>query len=237
MPTAKKSALAIRHVHFEALGNFASELAAAGYEYGYADVGYGQLLGLDPLKPDLLIILGGPIGVYETETYPFLADELSLIKARLEAGRPILGVCLGAQLIAAALGAKVAPARIKEIGFAPLTLTDAGMRSPLRHLAGVAVLHWHGDAFEIPRRAELLALTVIAKQAFSIGANVLALQFHPEIDPINDLEPWLIGHAVELANAGISPDRIRAEVRALGTDLKKAGQAMFAEWLSNLSRG
>lgn len=228
-----RRALALRHVHFETLGTFEQPLADAGYTLDYLDVGQRDLTAVDPTAPDLLVVLGGPIGVYETRAYPFLEQELALIKARLSAGAPLLGICLGSQLIAAALGARVAPSGTKEIGFAPVVLTDAGRRSPLRHLADVSVLHWHGDAFDLPPGAALLATTAVANQAFAIGANVLGLQFHPEADTTNALEPWLIGHAAELAGAGIDPVALRADARVHGPGLSTAGRAMFAEWLAN----
>lgn len=227
-----KTAVAIRHVHFETLGTFEQELARAGYDIAYVDVGESDLAKFDALAPDFLAILGGPIGVYETDAYPFLEDEFSIVRKRLEAGLPLLGICLGAQLIAAALGAKVAPSGGKEIGFAPLTLTEAGRRSPLRHLDGVPVLHWHGDAFGLPDGAELLATTPLANQAFAISRNVLGLQFHAEADTRDNLESWLIGHAAELAAAGINPVQIREACRANGLALRDAGRAMFKEWLA-----
>ena len=230
----KKTALALRHVHFETLGTFEPELDKADFALSYLDVGSPDLRTVDPLSPDLLVVLGGPIGVYETDAYPFLADELSLIGARLEAGLPILGICLGAQLIAAALGARVAATGVKEIGFAPVALTEAGLRGPLRHLTGVEVLHWHGDAFDLPQGADLLATTQVANQAFSIGPNVLGVQFHPEADTSHNLEAWLIGHAAELAGAGVDPRQIRAAAAQHGPALRKAGQAAFAEWLAQL---
>jgi GMP synthase (glutamine-hydrolysing) len=229
-----KTAVAIRHVHFETLGTFEQELARAGYDIAYADVGESDLAKFDALAPDFLTILGGPIGVYETNAYPFLKHELSIVRTRLEAGLPLLGICLGAQLIAAALGAKVAPSGGKEIGFAPLTLTEAGRHSPLRHLDGVTVLHWHGDAFALPDEAELLATTSLANQAFAIGRNVLGLQFHAEADTRRELEPWLIGHAAELAAASIDPVQVREACRANGPALRDAGRAMFKEWLAAL---
>lgn len=234
MPPHRR-AVAIRHVPFETLGTFEPELERAGYALAYADVANGDLAKLDALAPDLLVVLGGPIGVYETDTYPFLKTELALIETRLRAGLPTLGICLGAQLIASALGARVAPTGTKEIGFAPLTLTSAGMDGPLKHLAEVPVLHWHGDGFELPIGASLLATTQVSNQAFAIGPNILGLQFHPEADTAHDLEAWLIGHACELASAGIDPRTIRADARRHGAPLTPAGQAMFAEWLAGLN--
>lgn len=230
-----RKAVAIRHVPFETLGTFEPELERAGYALTYADVANGDLGQFDALAPDLLVVLGGPIGVYETDTYPFLNAELALIETRLRAGLPTLGICLGAQLIAAALDARVAPTGTKEIGFAPLTLTAAGADGPLRHLADVPVLHWHGDGFELPIGATLLATTSVSNQAFAIGPNVLGLQFHPEADTTHELEAWLIGHACELAGAGIDPRTIRADARQHGAALARAGRAMFAEWLTRLT--
>lgn len=207
-------------------------LTEAGYEVSYLDAGKDALT-IDAAAPDLLVMLGGPIGVYETDTYPVLLDELALIRARLASGKPLLGICLGAQLIASALGAKVAATGIKEIGFSPLTLTEQGALSPLRHLEGVPVLHWHGDAFAIPAGAVHFASTSLcATQAFALGPSVLGLQFHPEADTTHDLEPWLIGHAAELAGAKIDPRAIREDARRYGPALANAARAMFAEWLA-----
>ena len=110
-----KTVLAIRHVAFEDLGGFEAPLKEAGYAIRYADMGVEDVASLP--SPDLLAVLGGPIGAYEDDLYPFLQDEIALITARLAAGRPILGICLGAQLMARALGARVYPGRAKEIGW------------------------------------------------------------------------------------------------------------------------
>lgn len=232
-----KTALAIRHVYFEDLGTFETVLAEAGWRLRYHDVGVEDLSALDPLEHDLLVVLGGPIGVYETDAYPFLVEEKRLLATRLAADKPTFGICLGAQLIAAALGATVAPTGVKEIGFAELLLTEAGRSGPLRHLAGVSVLHWHGDAFAIPDGAVLLASTeACANQAFARGPNVMGLQFHPEADASRGLERWLIGHAAELAAAGIDPRGVRADAARIGPLLAAAARAMFAEWLQGLER-
>ncbi len=231
-----KTAVAIRHIHFEDLGSFEAVLTAAGYRIHYYDLGVNELWTLDPPLPDLLVVLGGPVGVYETDTYPFLSEERQILEARLEVGRPTLGLCLGAQQIAATLGADVQPTGIKEIGFSELTLTDAGLGGPLRHLDGVSVLHWHGDAFEIPDGAVNLATTPLcATQGFALGRNVLGLQFHPEVDACAGIERWLVGHAAELAAAGIDPRILRADAERFGPPLREAARKMLTEWLQGLA--
>ena len=231
-----KTAVAIRHVHFEDLGIFDAVLSDAGYAVRYHDLDADPFATLDPLEPDLLIVLGGPVGVYETEAYPYLAEECAILATRLAAARPTLGICLGAQQIAKALGADVGPMGHKEIGFGPLRLNDAGRVGPLRHLEGIPVLHWHGDAFQIPDTAENLASTPLcATQGFSLGHHVLALQFHPEVDVTAGIERWLTGHAAELAGAGIDPRVLRAHAAQVGPELREAGQKMLAEWLQGVA--
>ena len=117
----------------------------------------------------MLVVLGGPIGVYEADSYPFLVDETDLIGRRIGLLRPTLGICLGAQLIAKSLGAKVAPGPAKEIGWARVELTDAGQTSPLRHLENVHVLHWHGDNFDSPPAARTSLSRRIARSRLSGG--------------------------------------------------------------------
>ncbi|WP_334148128.1 glutamine amidotransferase-related protein [Hyphomicrobium sp.] len=183
----RKLALAVRHVHFESLGTLERELADKGYTLRYFDVAVQDVAFIDPSDADLLVILGGPIRASHSDRYPFLARELSLIKARLKAHKPLLGIGLGAQLIAMALGSRVAPAGKAEIAFKTLALTDAGRTSVLHHLQDVPVLHWQWDAFEVPSQAQLLASTAAGHQAFSFASNVLALQFHLEAIPATTL--------------------------------------------------
>lgn len=231
----QKTVIALRHVHFEDLGSFSTVLAETGYRVRTLDVGIDDFSTADVATADLLIVLGGPIGVSETDAYPVLRDEIRLLETRLAARRPTLGICLGAQLIAAALGADVRPMGVKEIGFTPVTPTSAGPAGALRHLADVPVLHWHGDMADLPAEAERLAETPVChNQAFSVGPNILALQFHPEIDVERSFESWLIGHACELAGAGIDPRRLRAEAARHGARLRQAGRAMLTEWLVGL---
>ena len=228
-----KTAAVIRHVHFEDLGSFDEPLTRAGYELRYCDVGRRNLP--DPMAPDLVIVLGAPVGVYEEDKYPFLREELDLLKARIVAGRPTFGICLGAQLVARALGARVYPSGVKEIGWGPVDLTDAAASAPLRHLARTPVLHWHGDTFDLPQGAVHLASTAMCRnQAFSSGSNILCVQFHPEVDPTAGIEPWLVGHAAELAGARIDPRDLRDGANAAGPSLPAKARKMFEEWLEGL---
>lgn len=225
-----RTAVAIRHLAFEDLGHFAPVLAEAGYQVRYCDV------GLDPFEDagDLLVVLGGPIGVYEEDKYPFLTREIDLIEARLAAQRPTLGICLGAQLMARALGARVYPGPAKEIGFAPVRLTDAGRASCLANFEGKPVLHWHGDTFDLPAGAALLASTEICRQqAFSLGRNAIGFQFHPEAGAAG-FERWLIGHTCELAAAGKSISALRADYERLAPQLAAPAQTCLRLWLSQL---
>ena len=173
----------------------------------------------------------------EDNLYPFLGDEIKLIERRLKVRRPTFGICLGAQLIAHTLGARVYPGPHKEIGWSPLTLTDAGRNSPLHHLSGPE-LHWHGDTFDLPRDATLLASTAAcSNQAFSWSDNVLALQFHPEVIARN-IEQWFIGHACEiLAADGISVPMLRRDTARLPRNCSYKPARCFAEWLEKTFLG
>ena len=230
-----KTAIAIRHVHFEDLGAFDGVLRRHGYAVSYCDAGIDDISRVDPLSPDLIVVLGGPIGAYQEITYPFLRREIALLERRLAAARPTLGICLGAQLMARTLGARVYPARAKEIGWGELQFSHAGRNGPLRHFAGIPVLHWHGDTFDLPEGAELLASTEICpNQAFSLGPHVLACQFHPEVSG-RGFERWLIGHAAEITPApGISTAMLRRDTERLAQDSADRGVACLSEWLAAL---
>ena len=121
--TAKR-ALIIRHVPYEGVAGYRQPIEAAGYEIDRVDVADPAFATLDLREPDLLIMMGGPMGVYEQDRYPWIACQLRRLALRLDADRPTLGVCFGAQMIAAALGAKVYPGPVKEVGFHPVVIHD-----------------------------------------------------------------------------------------------------------------
>jgi GMP synthase (glutamine-hydrolysing) len=229
-----KTCLAVRHVAFEDLGLLGPLLAERGYGVRWLEAGVDPIGETIFVEPDLVVVLGGPIGVYEADAYPFIAEELSAVAARLNAAKPMLGICLGAQMMAAALGARVAPGPVKEIGWAPLTLTAAGQASVLAPLGTLPVLHWHGDNCDLPAGCERLASTTHCPvQAFSRSPSQLALQFHIETEPAQ-LERWLIGHTVELGKAGIDPRDLRAQAMEHGAATAAAGRAVLSAWLDSV---
>ncbi|MDR2162007.1 MAG: glutamine amidotransferase [Desulfovibrio sp.] len=224
----------IQHVCFEDLGSWKDILVRRGYDIVRHQAGIDLPGEEEWREADLGIVLGGPVGVYDTELFPWLEEERRLLAGRIAARGPLLGVCLGAQLAASALGAAVYPSGGKEIGWGTIRLTAEGERSCLRHLRDVPVLHWHGDTFDLPPGAELLASTdKTQRQAFLLGSRLLAVQFHPEAET-EELERWLIGHACELAAAGADPRRIRADGRRFGGLLRPRAAKVLEEWLDGL---
>lgn len=234
MSTFMKTVNVIQHLAFEDLGSLEDVFYQLGFRVRYFEA------GVDDLSPalnyeGLTVILGGPIGVYETEDYPFLVDEIAGLKQRLKTNKPTIGICLGAQLIAHALGAKVYAGHQKEIGWSQLEI-KAVENNPLAALENVEVLHWHGDTFDLPSNATLLASSAIyPNQAFSVGNNILALQFHLEITE-QSFEKWLIGHTCEIRHAGLSIPQLRADNLAYATQLEDQTAKVIQHFLAHLEQ-
>ena len=182
--TKQKHAVVLRHVKAGGLGTLSGILDELGYGVRYFGPVDEPLDSITFAQADLMIILGGPMGAYQTAEYPFLTDSIQAARDRLAQDRPLLGICLGSQIMATALGSTSYPGRAgKEIGWKPVSLSPTHEEHPLRSFDGAYVLHWHSDTFDLPQGAIRLASSdLYANQAFAYGRNALGLQFHIETD-------------------------------------------------------
>lgn len=173
----------LQHVPFEGLGSIAPWLKAAGYQVSATKLYESTMLPSQD-KFDLLIIMGGPMSVNDEDRFPWLRTEKQFIRHSIESGKAVLGICLGAQLIASALGESVFPNRRKEIGWFPVSGEMTAKESVFRFPASMEVFHWHGETFDLPEGAQLLASSEACQnQAFQFGRAVIGLQFHLETTP------------------------------------------------------
>ncbi len=175
----------IQHVRFEGLGNIEPWAIARGHRLSLT-----RTFARDPFPTpdqyDWLIVMGGPMGACDDDRHVWMADEKATIRAAIDSGKCVLGICLGAQLIAHVLGARVYPGPEKEIGWLPITKSEAGRSHPLLGAMPdpFTVFHWHGDTFDLPAGATLLASSAGTRhQAFIHGDRVVGLQFHLENSP------------------------------------------------------
>jgi GMP synthase-like glutamine amidotransferase len=176
----------LQHVPFEGLGSIEAWLLKAGYEI--TATRFFESIGLPPPgEIDFLIAMGGPMSANDEIEFPWLPAEKTLIREALQAGKPVLGVCLGAQLIAAAMGARVFPNRFREIGWFPVQAVPHTDKAPFpvfRFPAAAEVFHWHGETFDLPAGAIHLAESAGCRhQAFQLGPAAIGLQFHLETTP------------------------------------------------------
>ncbi len=232
-----KNLLILRHSPLDGPGSLEPYFRHAGWNIETVDAAHADLAAIDPLAADLVMPLGSALSVYDEALFPFITAERTLLARRLEADRPVLGICFGAQLIASALGCRVFKAAELEVGWYPLELTAAGAASPLRALGpdvAPAVMHWHQDTFDLPPGTERLARSALCEnQAFARGTQLLAVQFHPEVTR-NGVEAWL-------ADASFTPatraERI-ATIRAGSAQYQATMQAQIAlcldDWLAAL---
>ncbi len=193
----------LQHHPIENLGTIAAALEGAALAWQYVRTHEGDPVPRNMKGAGGLIVMGGPMGVYECDRHPFLKDELALIEAALKENKPVLGVCLGSQLIAAALGAAVTKGRAKEIGWRPVRLLAEARQDRL--LRGLPTpftgFHWHSDVFELPRGAVPLAASEMTPlQGFRYGERAHGLLFHLEV----------------------TEAQVRAMVRELGNELREA---------------
>jgi GMP synthase-like glutamine amidotransferase len=172
----------------------------------------------NPSRYDMLLVMGGAMNVYQEDKYPWLIEETQAIRQALEAGKAVLGVCLGGQLLAKALGAQVHLGAATEIGLLPITLTEAGTSDPLfEGLSQVEAVEWHDDTFDIPAGAIALACSEgCANQAFRFGQQVYGLQFHPEVSP-QMLAEWIKAEGDSSTDRSSFQEALEAKAGALQT--------------------
>jgi len=231
----KRKALAIRHVPHESLGTLQYYLESAGIDCEYLDAFQTPAPHFNPADWAALIVLGGPMNVDQTDRFPFLAWETGWIRQALDAQLPLLGICLGAQLLARSLGSRVYPNGVKEIGWYPIQITPDGQQDLL--FAGSqpieSAFHWHGDTFDLPTGAKLLAFSELCRnQAFRFGPSAWGLQFHLEMTG-EMIDEWL----TEPCNSGelsaldyIHPQAILAQTPAQLRSMSMLAERVFARF-------
>lgn len=236
----KKNALVFRHILPEDLGSFAKVLRENNYVYNYVETPHQNLDEHDIISSDLLVVMGGPMGVYDAAEHPYISQEIAYVRKRLELNKPVLGICLGAQIIASALGSEVYPGpQGKELGWNPITLTPEGAQSSIQYLDAqfTNMFHWHGDTFELPRDSVLLASSnKYVNQAFSYGRNILALQCHPETRVKETME-WFSLFAEDIKTTpNIDLEILKSETERFGPTLELQSNLFLNDWLSQLEQ-
>jgi len=228
-----KTAVVIRHVAYEGLGLFNRVLELAGYDVIYLDAGIADFRRKISIDADIMIVLGGPVSANDIVKFPYLIDELQLIEYRLKSNMPVLGIGLGAQLMAKALGASVFPMPEREYGWQPVQLTTED--SVLEPIRSKQVMHWHNDTFSLPDGATLLASTAACEvQAFSWQQS-LAIQFHAELD-MKKFEQWILGHAVEILQCEHQClSHLREGSKMYGVFLAEQASQLMENWLTSLA--
>ncbi len=227
----------LQHAEPETPGLIAGALHERGIRVETIRSYAGEPVPSSMAERDGLVVMGGPMGVYEQSRYPFLREEIDLIRDALRVRKPVLGVCLGSQLLAAALGAHVAPGR-KEIGWYPVSLTEAAARDPLWRDAPQTfeAFHWHGDVFDLPPDSVLLARSDLTPvQAFRSGQAAYGLVFHMEMD-----EPMVRAMVEtfddELSEAGGDAGVVLARTHAAVREMERVGRVVFGRWADAIGR-
>ena len=230
-------ALVIQHVNLEGPGLLTLLLEGAGWHLDVRQMDEPRTRL--PEEIDLykaLIILGGPMNVYEEEKYPYLSKLDFLIKQAIAAQKPVLGICLGGQLMAKALGARVRKNDVKEIGWYPVQLTSMGRQDAIFNglPPEFMVFQWHEDTFELPVNATLLAQgNTCLNQTFVYGKNAYGFQFHLEVTP-QMISTWVEAYADDLTefSGKEALRRFLTESLSYQTKLNEIGTRVFTNWVS-----
>jgi GMP synthase (glutamine-hydrolysing) len=231
-----KQVLVLQHAAIEKPGIIADVLTSAGYSIQPVHPFDGQPVPQAVDDAQGIVIMGGPMGVYERDLYPYLQDELHLIEKALEARKPILGICLGSQLLAAALGAQVTRGRQKEIGWYPVRASGHAKVDPL--LTGIedpfVALHWHGDIFDLPRASVRLAYSEFTEcQAFRYRENAYGFLFHMETTA-EILGGMVTAFEDELRQESIDGSKIARAATEYLPKLQQTGRTVFERWAALL---
>jgi GMP synthase (glutamine-hydrolysing) len=234
-----KEVLVFQHDPFEDLGFFGEVLEKQGADYRVLRLFHGEMPAEEWENVRALIVLGGPMSVDEEEAFPFLRWEKRIIRAAIDECVPVLGICLGAHLIAATLGAPVFHGPVKEIGWTPISITPHGqVDSLLGYLPeNATVFQWHGDGFELPAGAIRLATSAhYGTQAFRLGKTIYGLQFHLEVTP-RMIERWIEERSKDIAQAPyVLPEKILADTQSYAPALKYYGERFISEFIRRVSR-
>lgn len=229
--------LVLQHEEFETLGLIASALEDRGATCEYVRTYAGEPVPESIGESSGLVVMGGSMGVYQQDRFPYLAAEISLIKSALEERKPVLGVCLGSQLLAAALGSNVRASGRQEIGWYKVALSPEAKDDNLFGDAPSAfpVFHWHGDIFDLPAGAVPLASSVMTPlQAFRYGNDAYGLLFHLEVTA--EIAGSMVqGFSDELAREGIDPQMLLKRTDEYLADLSSIGSVVFGRWADLLA--
>ena len=236
-----KPVFILRNVSHETAGSLESYLAEAGMECRYFDL-FRETPQQLPLREAVaLIVMGGPMSVHDVGQHPFLTAEIDWIQQAVERRLPMLGICLGSQLLAKAMGARVYPNRVKEIGWYPLEMLSTTAEDSLFADSNSTemVFQWHGDTFDLPPGAVLLAQSALCKQqAFRVGPCAWGLQFHIEMTP-DMVDSWLSepGNCSELAQLDyIDPLAIRAATPREFPKMQQFGRRVLSRFAAMCAR-
>ena len=225
----------LQHHPVENLANIADALEGAALAWQYVRVDEGQSVPSSMKGAGGLIVMGGPASVYQTDRYPWLRDEMRLIEDAMKSNLPVLGVCLGAQILAAALGAKVERnPNGKEIGWYPIRMSDSAKEDRLMRGLPTTMtpFHWHSDIFELPPGAVSLASSDKTPcQAFRHGDKAYGLQFHLEVTR-EGVAAMADAFAKDLVRENIPADRMIAQAAEYLPPLEKISETVFTRWAS-----
>jgi GMP synthase (glutamine-hydrolysing) len=234
---ARPKILVFQHVPYEPLGTLDPLLKEAGFRIRYVNFGRDPHQRPSLEKYEALIVLGGPMNAHQIDTYPNLATEVDVIREAVDSGMSVLGICLGAQLLAKALGGRVARNEEREIGWYDVELTEQGRADPVisSFAATQSVFQWHEDGICLPDGAEHLATSAASRvQAFRYGEHAYGFQFHLEVDA-SLVERWLTvpdNQPILAAEAGrIDPQVIRQQTARRVGDLQELSRATFSRWI------